>query len=134
MLVVAAMAIASATSIKDYERIPLVIYGGVGADRNAREIAQLLRVLTQELGFDSEDDIPFYRTDPEPGMPINAFGACLFTQGLEQLKDAKEFNVIGVSQGGLNARHVLELCNLNAKVRNFITLGAPNMGLAELGP
>ena len=60
----------------DGDRIPLVIYGGVGADRSAREIAQLLRVLKEEMGFDSEEDIAFYRTDPEPGMPVNAFGAC----------------------------------------------------------
>lgn len=41
--------------------------------------------------------------------------------------------MIGVSQGGLNARHVLEICGLKAKVRNFITLGTPNMGLTEVG-
>lgn len=79
-------------------------------------------------------EIGFFRTDPQPGMPINAFLACRYVQGLEMLKNATEFNVIGVSQGGLNARHVLENCKMKPKVRNLITLGTPNMGITELGP
>lgn len=113
--------------------LPLIIYGGIGADRNAREIAQLLRVLTEEMGFNSTDDIAFFRTDLYPGMPINAFGACEYIKGLQNFNEAKEYNMIGVSQGGLNARHVLEECDTPAKARNFITLGTPNMGITEAG-
>ena len=47
--------------------------------------------------------------------------------------DAPEFNVLGVSQGGLNARYVLEECDIG-KVRNLITLGSPNMGVVSAGP
>lgn len=88
--------------------LPLIIYGGIGADRTAREIAQLIRVFKEELGFKNESEIAFFRTDLQPGMPINTWRACSFIQGLDAFKDAPEFNVVGVSQGGLNARYVLE--------------------------
>lgn len=41
-----------------------------------------------------------------------------------------EFNVLGLSQGGLIARHIAERCPIQGKVRNLITLGGPNMGVA----
>lgn len=41
-----------------------------------------------------------------------------------------EFNVLGLSQGGLIARHIAERCPIKGKVRNLVTLGGPNMGVA----
>lgn len=40
-----------------------------------------------------------------------------------------EFNVIGLSQGGLLARYIAEECEMPGKVRNLATLGAPHMGV-----
>ena len=45
--------------------------------------------------------------------------------------DADEFNVIGFSQGGLIARYIAEACPMKGKVRNMITVGTPNMGIAD---
>lgn len=56
--------------------IPLIIYGGVFNNGYENEIAQLRRVLTEEMGYESEDSIAFYGTDLAPGMPINSVGAC----------------------------------------------------------
>lgn len=41
---------------------------------------------------------------------------------------------MGVSQGGLMARSILEDCDVspNTKVRNLLTIGSPNMGISEL--
>jgi palmitoyl-protein thioesterase len=40
-----------------------------------------------------------------------------------------EFNVIGLSQGGLLARYIAEECDMPGKVRNIVTLGGPHMGV-----
>jgi len=43
-----------------------------------------------------------------------------------------EFNVIGLSQGGLLARYIAEECDMPGKVRNVVTLGGPHMGVAAV--
>jgi palmitoyl-protein thioesterase len=40
-----------------------------------------------------------------------------------------EFNVIGLSQGGIWARFIVESCDMKGKVRNIATLGGPHMGV-----
>jgi len=40
-----------------------------------------------------------------------------------------EFNVIGLSQGGLLARYIAEECDMPGKVRNIATFGGPHMGV-----
>lgn len=42
---------------------------------------------------------------------------------------AGEFNVVGLSQGGLLARYIVEECEMPGTVRNFISLGGPHMGV-----
>jgi palmitoyl-protein thioesterase len=37
---------------------------------------------------------------------------------------------MGLSQGGLIARYVVERCDLKGGVRNIVTFGAPHMGVA----
>merc|ERR1711981_1142212 len=40
-----------------------------------------------------------------------------------------EFNVVGLSQGGLLARYIAEECDMPGKVRNIVTMGGPHMGV-----
>lgn len=40
-----------------------------------------------------------------------------------------EFNVVGLSQGGLLARYIVEECDMPGKVRNFASYGGPHMGV-----
>lgn len=40
--------------------------------------------------------------------------------------------MLGLSQGGLIARHIAERCPIKGKVRNLVTLGGPNMGVAAI--
>jgi palmitoyl-protein thioesterase len=40
-----------------------------------------------------------------------------------------EFNVVGLSQGGLLARYIAEECEMPGKVRNLLTMGGPHMGV-----
>jgi palmitoyl-protein thioesterase len=41
-----------------------------------------------------------------------------------------EFNVLGLSQGGLIARYIVEECATAVPVRNMATLGGPHKGVA----
>lgn len=43
-----------------------------------------------------------------------------------------EFNVIGLSQGGLFARYIVEECKMPGKVRNMVTIGGPHMGVSAV--
>ena len=44
-----------------------------------------------------------------------------------------EFSVVGNSQGGLIARYVVEKCkNLKGRVRNYVSFGAPQMGVGKV--
>lgn len=45
---------------------------------------------------------------------------------------AGEFNVVGLSQGGLLARYIVEECEMPGKVRNMLTAGGPHMGVAAI--
>lgn len=47
---------------------------------------------------------------------------------------AGEFNIVGLSQGGLLARYIVEECDMPGKVRNFVTLGTPHMGIDAVPP
>jgi len=42
----------------------------------------------------------------------------------------EEFNVVGLSQGGLIARYIVEECPTKVPVRNMATLGAPHRGVS----
>jgi len=43
-----------------------------------------------------------------------------------------DFNVIGLSQGGLLARYIVESCEMPGKVRNMVTIGGPHMGVDKI--
>lgn len=43
-----------------------------------------------------------------------------------------EFNVMGLSQGSLHARYVATNCQTNGTVRNWASIGGPNMGVMAI--
>lgn len=40
-----------------------------------------------------------------------------------------QFNVVGLSQGALIARYIVESCDTKFPVRNLLTVGGPNNGI-----
>jgi len=51
----------------------------------------------------------------------------------DHYKNHTEINVIGISQGGLVARSFVEQCTgFPNKIRNFLTIGSPHMGIADI--
>ena len=45
---------------------------------------------------------------------------------------AGEFNTLGLSQGSLFARYIVEECEMPGKVRNMVSIGGPHMGTTTL--
>lgn len=43
-----------------------------------------------------------------------------------------EINVMGLSQGSLLARYIVESCPIQGKVRNWASIGGPNMGVDDI--
>ena len=43
-----------------------------------------------------------------------------------------EFNVVGLSQGSLLARYIAEECPIKGHVRNYLSIGGPNMGVSDI--
>ena len=43
-----------------------------------------------------------------------------------------EINVMGLSQGALLARYIVESCPIKGKVRNLSSIGGPNMGVIDI--
>lgn len=42
---------------------------------------------------------------------------------------SRQFNIVGLSQGSLIGRYIVESCDLPHPVRNLVTIAAPNNGI-----
>ena len=56
-------------------------------------------------------------------------------KGCEAIKSDKnfhgDFSVVGLSQGSLLARYIIQKCDMPGKVRSYISIGGPQMGVAK---
>jgi palmitoyl-protein thioesterase len=43
-----------------------------------------------------------------------------------------EFSVLGISQGNLIARYIIQKCDIKGKVKNFVSIDGPHMGIAGI--
>jgi len=56
--------------------------------------------------------------------------ACAAVQADKNLQG--EFNVVGLSHGGLVARYIVEKCELKGRVSKMVTFGGPHQGVASI--
>jgi palmitoyl-protein thioesterase len=56
-------------------------------------------------------------------------------KGCEEIKSdpnfAGDFSVVGISQGALLARFIIEKCDMPGKVKRYVSIGGPQMGVAK---
>lgn len=110
--------------------IPTIIFGGMGAKCEQPDYVFLVQKFRNELHANTE----CYATNLLGSMRIQAAKACEFLQKNEKYNSQPEINVMGLSQGGLVARYIVEECQISekTKVRNLLTAGTPNMGVTEI--
>lgn len=120
----------------DKSRRPLVIWHGLGDNYKSNYIERIVELLSREhpgmfIHVISLDENP--KTDERNTLFGNAND--VVRKICEQLTHMKEldrgFDAIGLSQGGLFTRAVIERCP-SLKVHNLITFGSPHMGVMDL--
>ena len=114
--------------------VPTAMFHGLGDFCENPGIIQIDRIIKRGTGGKTKCvDVGF----PSIGEMFNniehvAEVSCQKLQNDPVFSQAEEFNVIGLSQGGLLARYIVEKCDMPGKVRNFVTLGGPHMGVAAV--
>jgi hypothetical protein len=121
--------------------LPVVMLPGFGSNQNIQERRNfhMLDVLrSKEL---NKHQNKFYWVDYAP-LFRNLFGkfenqvasACNILDKHAELWKLKEngFIILGLSQGGLVSRGIIETCEIGAYVKRLITLGTPHQGIMKL--
>jgi len=86
------------------------------------QIANLTGQYTTCIALGS-DQSTFSWFDPLDNQGDNACGQILNDTNLQGT-----FNVIGLSQGGILARYIIESCNITGRVSKYLSIGGPQMG------
>ncbi|TXG74547.1 hypothetical protein ES288_1Z034500v1 [Gossypium darwinii] len=140
--------------------IPFIVIHGIGdqcANRGVKQFTELLTNFSGSKGYclyvyassafflflsffhNCEFDFPF-RTCREIGggtwdswfMPLEE-QANFVCKKVKQMKElSKGYNIVGLSQGNLIGRAVVEFCDGAPQVKNFISLGGPHAGTASV--
>jgi palmitoyl-protein thioesterase len=114
----------------DKPSTPVIVFGGMGSKCDDPAYTNLMTKLKDGLNTHVE----CFETTIMDSINLQAENACKFLKGNDNYNKVKEFNVMGVSQGGLIARSVVEWCDLGEKTkpRNLLTVGTPNLGFSDM--
>lgn len=116
------LAVASATA-------PVAIFHGLGDACSNPGMSQITKHIGEQLGATAKcieigsgaESSIFMNFEKQAEAACKTLLADPDFQG--------EFSVMGLSQGGLIARYIVEECQTKVPVRNIVTMGAPHMGV-----
>nr|GME03694.1 palmitoyl-protein thioesterase 1-like [Ipomoea batatas] len=120
------------TSIPLSHSIPFVILHGLGMqcnDQGSIFYQSSLSMLTGVKGTCLEIGNGAYDSWIMP-MEQQVHIACEKLRSMPELQQG--YNLVGLSQGNVIARGVIELCDNAPPVRNFISIGGPNAGVSSV--
>jgi len=115
-----------------YSSYPVAIFHGIGDSCSNRHSEILARFFTNNLGG-------AYAKCIETGGGSLDWVTSFRSQAEKACEDinndanfAGDFSVVGISQGSLIARYVIQACEMKGRVKRFISIGGPQMGVAKV--
>ena len=111
---------------------PIALFHGIMDDCNSNLMKDIKRILQKylktkvhcvEIGNGRMDSI-FMNLEKQSQI------ACT---NIKKIKDFEgKFNIMGVSQGTLIGRYIIEKCNMKGKVQNYVSFMGPQMGIGYI--
>jgi len=129
IVVLAALAVASTVNAASY---PNVIFHGIGDSCAFAGMSQFTESIANLTGAYSRCIVIGAADD----QSMASWFTQLDTQGLSSCEQIQSdpnlqgtINVIGLSQGGVIARYIIEKCNVTGRVSKFLSIAGPHMGV-----
>ena len=95
---------------EDSKHPPVLVFGGMGADCHQPVYASLVKKVATSLNTHVE----CYPTGVLGSVRDATQGACEWVQKHKIYSKVKQISLLGLSQGGLFARSILEECDISA--------------------
>ena len=115
-----------------YSSYPVAIFHGIGDSCNTRRADRFEAYFWDNLdgaytkcietGGGSEDWVTSFRSQAEK--------ACETIRNDPNFDE--DFSIVGMSQGGLLARYIIQSCEMKGRVKRFISIGGPQMGVGKV--
>lgn len=112
--------------------LPVAIFHGIG---DACENPGMQRI-TQYFSSKLENVYTKCIETGGSGLDFSTSFQAQAHQACENIKNDENFNgefsVVGISQGSLLARYIIQKCDMKGTVKKYVSIGGPQMGVAKL--